>query len=95
MFPNAPPCVASEPEVVDSIMAVSIDQIGRWGPKDRAIGNVVIESTHVPPQLTLLRAVEEADTAVLPNPAGFVGVISPEPSFSHIPPALEDRPIGR
>lgn len=31
-------------DVVDAIMGVSIDRIGRWGPKDRPIENVVMKT---------------------------------------------------
>ncbi len=34
-------------DVVDSIMDVQIDQIGRWGPKDRPIENVVMKSVAI------------------------------------------------
>lgn len=34
-------------DVVDSIMEVSIDRIGRWGPKDRPIANVVMKSVEI------------------------------------------------
>jgi cyclophilin family peptidyl-prolyl cis-trans isomerase len=35
--------VVSGIEVVDEITRVSIDRIGRWGPKDRPIENVVMK----------------------------------------------------
>ncbi len=44
--------VRSGMEVVDAIMEVSIDRVGRWGPKDRPIENVVMRSVAIEVQNT-------------------------------------------
>ena len=44
--------VRSGMEVVDAIMEVSIDRVGRWGPKDRPIENVVMRSVTIEVQNT-------------------------------------------
>jgi cyclophilin family peptidyl-prolyl cis-trans isomerase len=42
--------VVSGIEVVDEITRVSIDRIGRWGPKDRPIENVVMKRVAIQEQ---------------------------------------------
>ena len=51
-------------EVVDQIAGVKVDTGGRWGPKNRPIKSVVIESISIEPGLHAVRNGSESEQRV-------------------------------